>query len=49
MERPATVEERRQMWKDRYFNEHNNKTARLTVLYKENELLRKQLEKYNKK
>lgn len=47
MERAKTVEERRQQWKDRYFNKYYNEPARVVVLMKENAMLREELKKYN--
>ena len=44
MERPKTIEERRQAWKDRYFNKYSNEETRIILLQKENERLRKELE-----
>ena len=44
MERSKTVEERRQEWKDRYFNKYSNEATRKIILQKQNEELRRELE-----
>lgn len=47
MKRPETIAERRQAWKDRYFNKHSNELTRVVILQRENEKLRRELEKSN--
>ena len=41
--RGATIEERRQEWKDRYFNKYSNESTRKIILQKENAELRREL------
>lgn len=48
MTRGKTVEERRQEWKDRYFNKHSNEMTRKIILQQQNAELRKELETLNK-
>lgn len=43
MTRGATIEERRQEWKDRYFNKYSNEATRKIILQKQNAELRKEL------
>lgn len=43
MTRGATIEERRQEWKDRYFNKYSNGATRKIILQKQNAELRKEL------
>lgn len=43
--RPATIEERRQAWKDRYFNQYSNEVTRKIILQQQNKQLREELAK----
>nr|WP_326167987.1 hypothetical protein [uncultured Lachnoclostridium sp.] len=45
MKRAETVEERRQQWKDRYFNLHSNDETRKIILQQQNKMLREYLKK----
>lgn len=47
MKRPESIAERRQAWKDRYFNKHSNELTRVIILQQENGKLRKELQKFN--
>ena len=48
MTRGKTVEERRQEWKDRYFNKYSNEATRKIILQQQNAEMRKELETLNK-
>ena len=48
MDRGKTIEERRQEWKDRYFNKHSNELTRKIILQQQNEQMRKELAALNK-
>ena len=41
--RPKTIEERRQAYKDKLFNKYHNEPARIIILQKTNQMLREEL------
>lgn len=45
MERAKTVEERRQQWKDRYFNKYSNEATKIIILQKQNDMIKKEIER----
>lgn len=47
MTRGKTLEERRQEWKDRYFNKYSNEATRKIILQQQNAEMRKELEALN--
>lgn len=49
MKRANTMQERRQEWKDKYFNKYSNDVTRLIVLQKQSEQVREELEMLKKK
>lgn len=49
MNRSSTIQERRQEWKDKYFNKYSNDVTRLIVLQKQSEQLSEELEMLEKK
>ena len=49
MNRASTIQERRQKWKDKYFNKYSNDVTRLIVLQKQSKQLSEELEMLKKK
>lgn len=49
MDRASTIQERRQEWKDKYFNKYSNDVTRLIVLQKQSKKLSEELEMLKKK
>lgn len=49
MNRASTIQERRQEWKDKYFNKYSNDVTRLIVLQKQSKQLSEELEMLEKK
>lgn len=49
MNRASTIQERRQEWKDKYFNKYSNDVTRLIVLQKQSKQLSEELEMLKKK
>lgn len=43
MSKEKTIEERRQEWKDKYFNKYSNELTRKIILQQQNEQMRKEL------
>lgn len=49
MNSASTIQERRQEWKDKYFNKYSNDVTRLIVLQKQSKQLSEELEMLKKK